>query len=270
MSQIAKAQLFKTLHDGPDVLVLANAWDAASAAIIADAGGKAVATSSAAVAWAYGYADGDVLPMDKVIATIAMAVKAAGDVPVTADIEGGFTDDLDQLSANIARVIEAGAVGINIEDGKRDPQLHARKIAAVRAQAEKLGVPLFINARTDVYLAGLAEGEAAYEESVRRAALYVQAGADGIFVPGPGDPALIRRLAGAIERPLNVMGWVGVPKAAELQALGVRRLSSATNPFRVAYAAMGRAVEAYLRDGDPDALARAGEGAANLQKRFSA
>jgi len=270
MSQTAKAETFRKLHDGPDVLVLANAWDAASAAIIADAGAKAVATSSAAVAWAYGYADGDVLPVDKVVATIAAVVKAAGDVPVTADVEGGFTDDLDQLSANIARVIEAGAVGINIEDGARDPRLHARKIAAVRAQAEKQGVALFINARTDVYLAGLAQGEAAYDESVRRADLYTQAGADGIFVPGPADPQLIGRLAAAIERPLNVMGWVGVPKAADLAGLGVRRLSSATNPFRVAYAAMGKAVGAFLRDGDPDALARAGEGAANLQKRFGA
>ena len=269
MSQVAKAQLFRKLHEGPDVLVLANAWDAASAAIIADAGAKAVATSSAAVAWSYGYADGDVLPMDKVVATIAMAVKAAGDVPVTADIEGGFTDDLDQLTANIARVIEAGAVGVNIEDGARDPQLHARKIAAVRAQAEKQGVPLFINARTDVYLARLAEGEAAYDESVRRAALYAQAGADGIFVPGPADPALIGRLAGAIPRPLNIMGWAGVPKAADLAKLGVRRLSSATNPFRVAYAAMAKAVGAFLQDGDPAALARAGEGAPALQKRFS-
>lgn len=269
MSQVAKAQLFKSLHEGPEVLVLANAWDAASAAIIADAGGKAVATSSAAVAWSYGYADGDVLPIDKVVATIEMVVKAAGDTPVTADVEGGFTDDLDQLSANIARVIGAGAVGINLEDGARDPQLHARKIAAVRAQAEKQGVPLFINARTDVYLANLAQGEAAYEESVRRAALYAQAGADGIFVPGPADPALIARLAQAIERPLNVMGWVGVPPAPELAKLGVRRLSSATNPFRVAYAAMAKAVGAFLKDGDPDALARAGEGAPALQKRFA-
>jgi 2-methylisocitrate lyase-like PEP mutase family enzyme len=269
MSQTGKAELFRKLHQGPEILVLPNAWDAASAAIMAGAGAKAVGTSSAAIAWAYGYPDGDVLPMDLVVATIAAVVKAAGEVPVTADIEGGFTDDLDELARNIGRVIEAGAVGINLEDGGRDPALHARKVAAVRAQAEKQGAPLFINARTDVYLRGLAEGEAAYDEAVRRAALYAQAGADGIFVPGAGDRALIGRLAAAIERPLNVMGWVGVPKASELQALGVRRLSSATNPFRVAYAAMGRAVEAYLRDGDPDVLARAGEGAPNLQKRFA-
>ncbi|MEW5687530.1 MAG: isocitrate lyase/phosphoenolpyruvate mutase family protein [Pseudomonadota bacterium] len=269
MSQTDKANRFRKLHEGPEVLVLPNAWDAASAAVMADAGAKAVATSSAAVAWAHGYPDGDVLPLDLVIATIAAAAKAAGDTPLTADIEGGFTDELEELASLIGRVIDAGAVGVNIEDGGRDPQLHARKIAAVKAAATKAGVPLFINARTDVYLRGLAEGEAAYEEVVKRAALYAEAGADGIFVPGAADPVLIGRLAKAIPRPLNVMGWLGVPKAVELQALGARRLSSATNPARVAYAAMARAVEAYLRDGDPDALARAADGAPALQKRFS-
>lgn len=269
MNQAAKAETFRKLHEGPEVLVLPNAWDAASAAVMADAGAKAVATSSAAVAWAYGYPDGDVLPVDKVIATIAAVAKAAGATPVTADVEGGFTDDLDQLSELIGRVIDAGAVGINLEDGGRDPELHVRKIAAVRAAAEKRGLPLFINARTDVYLRGLAEGEAAFAESVRRAELYRQAGADGVFVPGPADRELIRRLAAEIQLPLNVMGRAGVPAAAELAGLGVRRLSSATSPFRVAYAAMARAVEAFLRDGDPDTLATAGDGAPALQKRFS-
>jgi len=269
MSQTAKAELFRRLHQGPEVLVLPNAWDAASAAVMADAGAKAVATSSAAVAWAHGYPDGDALPIATACATIAEVVAAAGNLPVTADIEGGYTDDLDELSSNIGQVIAAGAVGINLEDGGRDPVLHARKVAAARQAAEKLGVPLFINARTDVYLRGLADGEAAYAESVRRADLYRQAGADGIFVPGPSDAELIGRLADAIKLPLNVMGWVGVPNAAKLRTLGVRRLSSATNPFRVAYAAMARAVEAYVRDGDADALARAGEGAPGLQKRFA-
>jgi 2-methylisocitrate lyase-like PEP mutase family enzyme len=268
MSQTAKAERFRKLHEGPEVLVLPNAWDAASAAVMADAGAKAVATSSAAVAWAHGYPDGDALPIAAVCATVAEVAKAAGDLPVTADIEGGYTDDLAALSENIARVIEAGAVGINLEDGGRDPDLHARKVAAARAAADKAGVALFVNARTDVYLRGLAEGEAAFAESVRRAGLYRQAGADGIFVPGPADAELIGRLAAAIALPLNVMGWIGVPAADRLRTLGVRRLSSATNPFRVAYAAMARAVEAYLRDGDPEALARAGEGAPALQKRF--
>jgi len=264
MDQTAKAETFRRLHTGAEILVLPNAWDAASAAIMADAGAKAVATSSAAVAWAHGYPDGDAAPIDKVCATIAEVVGAV-DVPVTADIEGGYTDDLSELAANVARVAEAGAVGINLEDGKRAPELHAAKITAVKAA---LGERLFVNARIDVYLKGLAEGHAAFTEVVQRAERYREAGADGIFVPGPADPDLIHRLADAIRLPLNVMGWTGVPDATRLQALGVRRLSSATNPFRVAYAALARSMEAFLKDGDPDALAAAGAGFPNLQKRF--
>ncbi|WP_309092857.1 isocitrate lyase/phosphoenolpyruvate mutase family protein [Phenylobacterium sp.] len=265
MSQSAKAETFRNLHRGAEILVLPNAWDAASAAVMADAGAKAVATSSAAVAWAHGYPDGDVLPIETVVATVAEVVRVV-DLPVTADIEGGYTDDLGRLVENVTRVVEAGAVGINLEDGKRAPELHAAKIEAVK---KALGDRVFVNARTDVYLAGLAEGHAAYLETVARAERYRAAGADGVFVPGPSDPDLIGRLAGEIRLPLNVMGWTGVPDAARLQALGVRRLSSATNPFRVAYAALARSMEAFLRDGDPTALAEAANGAPALQKRFS-
>lgn len=267
MDQKTKAQAFRGLHDGPDVLVLPNAWDAASAAIMADAGAKAVATSSAAVAWSLGFADGDVAPISAVCAVIAAAVKAV-DVPVTADIEGGFTDDLDELAANIQAVIAAGAVGINLEDGTRSPDLHARKIETVRRTADASGVPLFINARTDIYLKGLAQGDDALKQVLARAEQYRAAGADGIFVPGPADPTLIRTLASEIKLPLNVMGWIGVPKAADLAPLGVRRLSTATNPFRVAYAALAKSMAQLMADGDPDALAKAGEGFPNLQKRF--
>lgn len=265
MSQSAKAETFRNLHRGAEILVLPNAWDAASAAVMADAGAKAVATSSAAVAWAHGYPDGDVLPIETVVATVAEVVRVV-DLPVTADIEGGYTDDLGRLVENVTRVVEAGAVGINLEDGKRAPELHAAKIEAVK---KALGDRVFVNARTDVYLAGLAEGHAAYLETVARAERYRAAGVDGVFVPGPSDPDLIGRLAGEIRLPLNVMGWTGVPDAARLQALGVRRLSSATNPFRVAYAALARSMEAFLRDGDPTALAEAANGAPALQKRFS-
>src|SRR5437879_451967 len=151
---------------------------------MADAGAKAVATSSAAVAWSHGYPDGDALPLPLLLATIS-AVARVVSAPVTADIEGGYTDDLGQLGETIKAVIGAGAVGINLEDGRRDPDLHARKIEAARKAADATGVPLFINARTDVYLKGLAEGEAAYAETVRRAERYRAAGASGIFVPGP-------------------------------------------------------------------------------------
>jgi len=266
MTQTTTAETFHALHRGPDILVLPNAWDAASAALMADAGAKAVATSSAAVAWAHGYPDGDALPMEKVVATVAEITRVV-DAPVTCDFEGGYTDDLATLADNIARLIEAGAVGINFEDGGRDPDLHARKVEAARKAAEKAGVDLFINARTDVYLKGLAQGEAAEAETVRRAGLYAAAGASGIFVPGPSDEALIGRLAQAIALPLNIMLLPALPPAARLQALGVRRLSSATAPFRLAYATLAKGVAAYLETGQAGAFAA--EGLPNLNARFT-
>jgi 2-methylisocitrate lyase-like PEP mutase family enzyme len=267
MNQKTDAQSFAALHAGPDVLVLPNAWDAASAALMEEAGARAVATSSAAVAWAQGYRDGDALPLDKLllsVSTVARAVK----VPVSADIEGGYTDDLSVLADTIKAVIDAGAVGVNLEDGERDPALHARKIEAARKAADATGIALFINARIDVYLKGLAAGEAAYEETVRRAELYRAAGASGIFTPAAAETELIGRLAGAIKLPLNILLWAGVPRAAELRALGVRRVSSGSSPFRAAYAGLARSVAAYLADGDGQAFA-ATEGLPNLNARFA-
>lgn len=263
-----RAAEFHTLHSAPHILVLPNAWDAPSAALMADAGAKAVATSSAAVAWAHGYADGDTLPVDKLLTTISEIARVLS-VPLTADIEGGYSDDLETVARTVAAVIDAGAVGINLEDGRRDPELHARKVEAARKAADRSGVRLFINARTDIFLKRLIEGEAALEEALRRAELYRAAGADGIFVPFANDPKLIATLASSIALPLNIMGWAGVPTASELEALGVRRLSSATHLFRAAFAPLQRAIEAFLRDGDPTALADAGEGVPNLNARFA-
>jgi len=266
MDQTAKAETFRKLHHTGEILVLPNAWDAASAAIMADAGAKAVATSSAAVAWAHGYADGDTLPRDRLLATISACARVI-DVPLTADIEGGYTDDLGELAEVITAVIEAGAVGINLEDGSRDAELHARKVATARKAADATGVPLFINARTDVILKGLAEGHAAYTEVVRRAALYADAGADGIFVPFAKDDDLIGRLADAISLPLNIMLVGGLSPADRLQALGVRRLSSGGAPFAATYAPLVGAVKAYLATGQASAFA-AGADVPSFNKRF--
>jgi 2-methylisocitrate lyase-like PEP mutase family enzyme len=259
---MSKSEQFRKLHEGPQVLVLPNAWDAASAALMEDAGAEAVATSSAAVAWAHGYADGDVLPRAALLATVGEIARVIS-VPLTADIEGGYTDDLGELAEVIKAVAGAGAVGINLEDGVRSPDLHARKVEAAR----KAAPDLFINARIDVYLRG-GQGDEALAETLRRAQAYREAGASGIFVPGPVDEALIGKLASEIALPLNVMGRAGAPTAAKLQALGVRRLSSATAPFRAAYATLQRAVAAYVEDGDADALAGLGQGLSDLNKRF--
>ncbi|HLZ76607.1 isocitrate lyase/phosphoenolpyruvate mutase family protein [Phenylobacterium sp.] len=268
MDQKTKAEAFAALHHTGEILILPNAWDGASAAVMADAGAKAVATSSAAVAWSHGYPDGDLLPLNLLLETITAVARAAGDTPVTADIEGGYTDDLDRLAETVRAVIGAGAVGINLEDGARTPDLHARKIEAARKAADAAGVPLFINARTDVYLKGLAEGHAAYVETVARAERYRDAGASGVFVPGPSDPDLIGRLADEIKLPLNIMLLPGLAKAAQLQALGVRRVSSATAPFRMAYANVANATAAFLSDGDPAAFAADATRLGNLNKRF--
>jgi 2-methylisocitrate lyase-like PEP mutase family enzyme len=266
VSQTA-ADRFHALHAGPDVLLLPNAWDAASAALMEDAGAKAVATSSAAVAWARGYADGDALPVAALIEVIAGVARVVS-VPLTADIEGGYTDDLATLAQTVAAVVGAGAVGINIEDGHRDPDLHARKIETARNAAEKAGVNLFINARTDVYLARLAQGEAALAETLKRAALYAGAGASGIFVPLPIEEDLLSTLAAGIALPLNVMGRPGMPSGQRLGELGVRRLSSATGPFTAAYGAMLNATKAFLAVGDTTGYAAAGVGLPNLNTRF--
>lgn len=267
-SQIERAQAFRAMHAGPEILILPNAWDAASAALMEMAGASAVATSSAAVAWSLGYPDGNALPVDRLLSTLE-AISRSISVPLTADIEAGYADDPGQVRETISRVIGAGAVGINIEDGKGDPDLLVRKVEAARAAAEAAGVPLFVNARIDVYLYRLAEGDAALAETLSRARRYQAAGADGVFVPGPVAPDLIGRLAQEIDLPLNVMGRSGAPSARALQDLGVARLSSATGPFRAAYATLAKAMEAFMRDGDAATLASSGEGLPDLNARFA-
>lgn len=257
------AETFRKLHEGQQILVLPNAWDAASAAMMEDAGAKAVATSSAAVAWAHGYADGDLLPRAALLATISEAARVLS-VPLTADIEGGYTDDLGELAEVIKGVTGAGAVGINLEDGARTSDLHASKVAAARKAG---GESLFINARIDVYLRG-GSGDEALAETLKRAAQYRDAGASGIFVPGPVDEALIGVLVKEIALPLNVMGRAGSPSAQRLQTLGVRRLSTGTAPFNAAYAALQKAITAFVADGEAATLAALGAGVPNLNKRF--
>jgi len=218
------ATRFHQLHaDG--LLLLANAWDAGTARLAQAAGARAVATSSAAVAWAHGWPDGDALPIELVLQT-TRAVAGAVDLPVTVDIEGGYSDDPARVGELVGQVVAAGAVGINIEDGGAAPALVADKIAAARAAAAAHGVDLYINARTDVWLRGLAEPGRRVSEALVRAARYRAAGASGLFAPGVTDEAEIAALVGDSGLPLNVLAWTGLPDAARLRALGVRRLSA--------------------------------------------
>lgn len=251
---MSTADTFHGLHAGPDILILANAWDAGSARLIETLGAKAIATSSAAVCWAHGYADGHHLPVE-FLATSVREITRVVSIPVSCDFEGGYSDDLPTVADNIAKVIDAGAVGINIEDGRDPPELLAAKIGVVRETAAKLGVNLFINARTDVFLKGLAEpGEASVAESLRRGGLYREAGADGLFVPWVFEPDHIRTIAAECGLPLNVISKPGLPLAAELAKLGARRLSGGTGPARAALAALKSAAANFLETGDSTAL----------------
>jgi 2-methylisocitrate lyase-like PEP mutase family enzyme len=237
---MTSADSFRKLHGGHEVLVLPNAWDAGSARLIESLGASAIATTSAGVAWSHGYPDGDALPLDLVLATaeeIARVVR----VPLSIDLEGGYSDDPAQVGALATRVIDAGVVGINIEDGTGEPDLLAAKIGKVRASAARSGVELFVNARCDVYLAGIASDDAAIEEVLRRAAIYRDAGCDGLFVPCLTEAAAIRAIASGIQPlPLNVMLMPNLPDLNVLRDLGVRRLSCGS---ALAEAALGRARE---------------------------
>jgi 2-methylisocitrate lyase-like PEP mutase family enzyme len=247
------ATLFRALH-GQGLLVLANAWDGGSARLMESLGAKAVATTSAAVAWSHGFADGDFLPVPLLVATVADMARVLT-VPLSVDIEGGYSTDPAAVGATVARVIEVGAVGINIEDGTAGPDLLCANIEQARHAGSRLGVELFVNARTDVYLRGLVPPERRVAETLARAGRYREAGADGIFVPGVTDSVEIKAIAAAARLPLNVLTRPGLPAASELGALGVRRLSAGSNIAEAAFAHAAARASAFLRAGATEPLA---------------
>ncbi|MYW69428.1 isocitrate lyase/phosphoenolpyruvate mutase family protein [Streptomyces sp. SID8379] len=253
-TQQGKARAFRSLHTAARPLALANAWDVASARIVEAAGASAVATTSAGVAWSLGRPDGDALTRAEAVAAIAR-IAAAVTVPVTADIEAGYGDDEAGVAQTVREVLAAGAVGVNIEDGTRPPAALAARLATARATAAHEGVDLFLNARVDTYLFGLGPDHDRLEDTLERARVYVDAGADGVFVPGVGDLATIEELAAGIPVPLNVMAGPGVPSVAELGAVGVARVSLGSGVAQAAYATARRAAGELLASGGYDALA---------------
>jgi 2-methylisocitrate lyase-like PEP mutase family enzyme len=227
---------FRALHFGNELLLLPNAWDPGSARLIESLGARAIATTSAGLAWSRGYPDGDALPIEQLLTTtrdIARVIR----VPLSIDIEGGYSDDPAVVARVVSGIIDAGAVGINIEDGAGSPGVLCAKIEAARRSATRAGVDLFINVRTDVYLRGMASGDGAVREVIRRAELYRAAGCDGIFVPGLVEGFAVEAIAAAIDpQPLNIMLMPGLPSPAVLREQGVRRLSAGS---AIAQAVMG-------------------------------
>ena len=248
------AATFHSLHRGSAPLLLANVWDAGSARLIESLGAAALATTSAGLAWAQGYPDGDTIPVRDHAAVVA-AITRVIRIPLSVDIEGGYADDPAGAAETVKAILDAGAVGINIEDGGGTPDRLAAKIEAIKRVAAAKGIELFVNARTDVYLRGLVPEAERVAETIRRAALYRQAGTDGIFVPALTEPAAIRTIAEATPLPLNVLAWRGLPPAAELAPLGVKRLSAGSGIPQALWGRAATLAKAFLAEGASGPLA---------------
>lgn len=253
-TQQAKAELLHRLHVPGSPLVLANVWDAASARLVAATGAAAVATASASVSWTRGVPDGGGLDRAGALAQTELVVRAV-DLPVTADLEDGLAADPAGVGETVTELLAVGAVGINLEDGQhgglRPVAEAAARVAAAREAAERAGVRLYLNARTDVFLLGIG----GVEDAIDRARAFLAAGASGIFVPGVADRDTIAELVKALPgTPLNVMAGPGAPSVAELAELGVARISLGPGLAKVAYAAVRRAAEEVYGSGTYGAL----------------
>jgi 2-methylisocitrate lyase-like PEP mutase family enzyme len=233
-SQAGKATKLRALHHGPKILVLPNAWDCASARVFEDAGFPAIATTSAGIAYSQGYPDGQRIRPEEMLIAVRR-ISGCVDVPVTADLESGYDDP----AVTTGAVVEAGAVGLNIEDLDCDSrgnlveiEKQVRTIQTIRRVGEELGVPLVINARTDVYLAQIGEPAARFDLALERLRAYIEAGADCVFVPGISEEPLIRAFVNALRFPLNILINPGLPPLSRLQELGVARVSTGSGIAR--------------------------------------
>lgn len=233
----ALADELRRLHRGP-ILVLPNVWDVGSALLVASLPGcRALATTSSGVAASLGYPDGERIPANEMLAAVGRIARAV-DVPVTADLEAGYGDP----AATARAAVAAGVAGLNLEDKAGPPEEHIERIRAVRAE---VGQELVVNARTDVLL----EGTGGVDEAVARGNAYLAAGADCIFPIGVSDRAAIAALAERIDGPINVLAGSGTPPIAELERLGVARVTFGSGLTRAAYGAAVRAARELLEDG---------------------
>ena len=242
MTQSQKAAHFRSLHQGPNILILPNAWDAATARIFEVAGFPALGSTSAGVANALGYADGNHVSRDENLEVVSRIVSAV-QVPVTADVESGYGDPV----ATAKAVAAAGAVGMNLEDLVGDTLTDLATQAAIIREIRALDLPIVLNARTDVYLANLGDPATQFARTVERLNAYREAGADSLFVPGVSAAETIAALAREVHGPLNILATVGTPPVGVLHRLGVARVSVGSGPARAALGLVRRIAE-HLRD----------------------
>jgi 2-methylisocitrate lyase-like PEP mutase family enzyme len=254
-AQRSQALAFRAMHRAARALVLPNVWDVVSARVVEEAGYGALATTSAGVAFSLGYPDGQKISREEMLARVARIVKAVK-VPVTADAEAGYGDRAEDAAETARLVIEAGAVGMNLEDSRDDPakplvelSLQLEKIHAVREAALKSGVLLVLNARTDVYLAQVGAEGSRYDETVRRLVAYRDAGAECVFAPGVRDAEIIRRLAADVQCPLNILAGPGSLPLPELEKLGVARVSLGSATIRGTLGLLQRMAEELKSSG---------------------
>jgi 2-methylisocitrate lyase-like PEP mutase family enzyme len=237
-AQAEKAEQFRKMHGGPRILALANAWDAVSARILEEAGHPAIATSSAAVAFSLGYPDGQRISRTEMLDAVARIARAVR-VPVTADMESGYGTTVKDMMETTKAVIAAGAIGMNLEDVTGDDESslveisrQQEKIRAIRELSSAIGVPLVLNARTDIYLMPIGEASTRFEKTVERLRAYRQAGADCVFAPGISDRDTIAKLVKAVAAPLNILASANCPPLAELEKMGVARASAGSAVMR--------------------------------------
>ncbi|WP_426441462.1 isocitrate lyase/PEP mutase family protein [Bradyrhizobium genosp. P] len=260
MSKSDQANKFSRLHVKGKPLLLYNAWDVGSAKAIVQAGTKAVATSSWAVAAALGYEDGERVPRT-LVEELAAGIVEAVNVPVAVDFEGGYSENDDELAKNVSRLLHLGVVGINFEDrvvngsGLYTVNRQAKRIAAIRRAAGQKGVELFINARTDLFLGSKKDPAKSVDEAIERAKFYADAGAFGFFIPGLQQESLIGRICEEVSLPVNVMYMEGVPANDRLAHLGVARVSYGNLPYVRAMEAIQKEAEKLLRRVGPHAQA---------------
>ena len=250
--QAEKAEKFRKLHHGPRLLLLPNAWDVASARILEECGHPAIATSSAAIAYALGYVDGQRISRDEML-EVAGRIARATNIPVTADLEAGYGTTPKDMADTVKAAITAGIIGMNLEDVTGDDEgslvdlpLQVEKIRAIREAASSAGVPFVLNARTDIYLMPIGPEATRFERTVERLRAYREAGADCLFAPGVYDVETIKRLVKAVEAPLNILANPACPPVAEMEKAGVARVSAGSGIMRAAIGLVQRIAKEML------------------------
>ncbi|HEY6090636.1 MAG TPA: isocitrate lyase/phosphoenolpyruvate mutase family protein [Gemmatimonadales bacterium] len=268
-----RAELLRRLHVEGPMLVLPNAWDAGSARIFVEAGYQALATTSAGIAFSLGVPDGERIARDEMLAAVARITRRVS-VPVTADLEAGYGPEPRDVAETVRRAIDAGAVGMNLEDRRAekhliDFDLAVERVRAAREAADKTGVRLVLNARTDAFEAPEVPRERRLAEAVRRGNAYRQAGADCVFVPFVGDRDTIEQVVQQIHAPVNILGTPNSPTIKDLAALGVRRVTFGSAPQRATLGLIRRMAREWKDKGTYGTLEAYGIPFAELQQLFA-